>query len=478
MLYGGFDISGYSLSRLEILNIVDMNVEVIELHTSSEFPQTRGFHNILKMGSILVLYGGKTGSGQNLNDLWKFIIFNKKWMKVNEVKDDMFYLYKSKFIFTKMNIYERPVLFGGEDNNREITNDLIVLDFDICLTDTNILDATDCLPCSEGYELNRQKKCGICNPGYYHNINSQLYSISKCEECSIRTYNDLFGQTECKICPFGTFSNNYGLSECKPCDNLKVCLPGSDKPINDDFIITHVNDNYVQDENYAEYIDTNSKIKKHVIEYGLMIVSGLLVLMLLLLAILYKIKKRKLIRFLICMDFIVLTGGYAKKCNGGLITLIYSLLILSLSLSFIFRYIYLNEHIEQIPLSHLANDQAIMESSLKLEVDLIGYPVDCIDNKSDIENLYTCSKQLDISPNGMKKYYCSKTKDGYCRVAFICEDCNTLNNTSIVSIGLNNPNSFIQAFKWNFDSVWNIGFDKSKGYSKIYSIFKPDNNIK
>jgi hypothetical protein len=368
-----------------------------------------------------------------------------------------------------MNGNERPVLFGGEDNNKDITNDLIVLDFDICLTDTNILDATDCLPCSEGYELNRQKKCVICNPGHYHNINSQLYSISQCEECPVRT---------CKMCPFGTYNNKPGLSECKACDSLKVCLPASDEPISDEFILNHINDNYVQDVNYPEYIDTNTNNHKHVIRFGLIIVLGLLVVMLIVLAILYKIQKRKLIKFLICMDFIVLTGGSSKKCNGGLITLIYSLLIVSLSLSFVFRYIYLNEQIEQIPLSHLTNEQAVMESSLRLEVDLIGYPFDCIDKVSEVEKLYTCSKQLEVNPNGMKNYYCSKTQDGYCRVTFICEDCKTLNNTSIVSINIKNPNSFIQAYKWNFDSVWNVGFDRSKGYSQINSIFKPDNNIK
>ena len=78
MFYGGFDRSDYSLSRLEILNLQTYHVKVIEPVVPSEFPYARGFHQMKKFGSIVILYGGKSGTGDNLNDIWKFII-NSHW---------------------------------------------------------------------------------------------------------------------------------------------------------------------------------------------------------------------------------------------------------------------------------------------------------------------------------------------------------------------------------------------------------------
>lgn len=74
LLFGGFDRSDYSLSRSEILNLSDFSVKILEPKIPSDFPYARGFHSMAKYGSILMLYGGKIGTGENLNDMWKFVI--------------------------------------------------------------------------------------------------------------------------------------------------------------------------------------------------------------------------------------------------------------------------------------------------------------------------------------------------------------------------------------------------------------------
>jgi hypothetical protein len=480
MFYGGFDKSGYALSRQEVLDLNTMEMKIVERDV---YPQARGFHSTLRIGSIVLLYGGKIGSGQNLNDLWKFIIDTKRWVKVLETKDDMFYLYKSNFVFTKLGS-ERPVIYGGEDSNREMTNDVIVMDFDICPTDTNILDVTDCLPCAEGYELSRQMKCEVCQAGTYLNIDRKLYANSKCEMCPVRTFNPKEGQSDissCHICPYKTFNNKTGMKTCNDCDNDAICLPGADDQLTDEFLIKNINTAIVDETNYPEYVEKNKQMKKDSLTYGMIIVTSISFICIIILAIMYKVKRAPVTKFLIHIDFLPLTGGNDKKCSGGLITIIYTILILSLTFSFIFRYTYFNEIVEVIPLSQSTNQEVDLESSVRLDVDLIGYNYACTDNKLE-NNLYTCDKDIEAKITNAKgtasnNIFCFISEEGYCRVTLICEDCKNISNMDIISIRLKNKDSFVQVYKWHFQSVWDVILNKSKGYSELQGIAQADSNI-
>jgi hypothetical protein len=477
LLFGGFDKSGYAVARQEILNLYTFEVEVIK---KDIFPQARGFHSTLRVGSIVLLYGGKLGSGENLNDLWKFIIDTRKWIRVVETKEDIFYLYKSNFIFTSIGS-ERPSIYGGEDNNREITNDLILLDFDICPTDTNILDLTDCIPCAEGYELSRQMKCEACLPGTYLNINRKMYSSSKCENCPVGTFNEKYGQSDlssCHICPYQTYNNKTGMKECTPCDMDSICLPGSDKPLSDEFLKSNIANPLVDEQNYPEYIEKNKEVTKNSLTLVWIITPSFLIVGIIVLAIVYRMKPIHVTKFLIYTDFLPLTGGNDKRCNGGLITIIYTILILSLSFSFLFRYMYFNEIIEVIPITQSTNRQVDIESSLRLDVDLVGYQYGCIDSKVE-DDLYTCNKEVEVKfiNSKVNTIYCSLTKEGYCRVTLICEDCKNISNMDALSINLKNKDAFVQVYKWRFLSVWNVIFDKSRGYSELTGVAKAESNI-
>src|SRR5690606_636854 len=142
----------YALSKLEILNLANYTITTVDTFASStEAPIGRGFHSMIRYGSIVILYGGKTAGGDNLNDMWKYIINSKTWVKVDEdkQKEGEFYLYKSGYTFTKINTndyQERPIMIGGENRNREITDDIIFFDFPICQSDTQILGSTPCIP--------------------------------------------------------------------------------------------------------------------------------------------------------------------------------------------------------------------------------------------------------------------------------------------------------------------------------------------
>jgi hypothetical protein len=477
MLFGGFDKSGYAVSRQEILNLNTLELEIIK---KDIFPQARGFHATLRVGSIVLLYGGKLGSGENLNDMWKFIIDTRRWVKMTETKDDMFYLFKSNFIFTKLSS-ERPAIYGGEDNNREMTNDLILLDFDICPTDTNILDVTDCIPCAEGYELSRQMKCEACLPGTYLDINRKMYSSSKCENCPKRTFNNKYAQSDissCHICPYKTFNDKTGMKQCLPCGIDSICLPGADKPLTDEFLIENIANPLVGESNYPEYIEKNNEIKTYSLKVAWIFVPSFTVLTVIVLLICYKLRPNPVTKFLIFMDFLPLTGGNEKRCNGGLITIIYSILIFALSSSFIFRYFYFNEIIEVIPITESTNRQVDIESSVRLDIDLVGYQYGCIDSKV-IEDLYTCDKEIEAKMLNSSKndVYCSISPEGYCRITLICEDCKTIHTMDTLTVNLKNKDAFVQVYKWHFLSIWNVIFDKTQGYSELNGVAKATNDI-
>jgi hypothetical protein len=498
MFFGGFDRSDYSLSRLEILNLSNFSVKIIEPKIPSEFPYARGFHSMAKYGSILVLYGGKIGTGENLNDMWKFIVENYKWVKVNEgpYKEQEFHLFKSDFLFTKLENSERPVIFGGENWNKESSNVIILMDFEICTSDTKILSDYPCIPCSEGYMLNDQKKCVGCSPGDYLEIDNKFYTESKCSRCPAGKYNPFAysqGISACKLCPYDFYNNEAGQRECLKCNRGllpdEVCLPGTTKPKKDDFLLSKVNQDYQQDINFPDFLNTNTKIKTISRTSALIVVSIITSTMLIILLICYKLRKRRVTKFLIYMDFIPLTGGSTKKCSGGLITLIYTILIISLAFSFVMRYVYFNELIEVIPLAYSNSEQDSLKSSIRFNVEIVGDGFMCINpNEAIGDGTFKCSRDLEISKirknSGSENLVisrdltCSLTPEKYCKVSYHCEDCKSMENNDLLQIEIKNNNSFVQLFHWNFESVWADNFDYNKGYSINDGIFKADENIK
>lgn len=234
MIFGGYDMNDNVLSNHLLIDLNTYTLTTIESQQKTDFPSSRAFHQIMKVGTICLLYGGRTTTGENLNDLWKFIINKKKWEKINEKKTHEFYLYRSGFIFTRIHGKERPVLYGGENRNKEINNDLIILDYPICENDETSISSNLCMPCSEGYIFNLLEKCEPCQAGSYHDFNTlkNEYVQSKCTRCPEATYNNKQAAVHingCKICGFNTFNADRGKTSCSKCPDQKICLPGITK---------------------------------------------------------------------------------------------------------------------------------------------------------------------------------------------------------------------------------------------------------
>ena len=224
MIFGGFDSNDNAISNCDLINIDSFVITNI-YKENEERPSSRGFHNILPLGPLLVLYGGKSGNSENLNDLWKFISLTRKWVKITEMNE--FYLFRSGYIFTKLIGTERPVIYGGENRNREIITDLILFNFPICSSETKIFNNNPCLPCAEGYLYTNQQKCQQCSIGTYLDYNEK-YIDSKCLLCPKGTFNDnkgSFGLHNCKICKVKTFNDDVGKSVCDQCGKDELCTP-------------------------------------------------------------------------------------------------------------------------------------------------------------------------------------------------------------------------------------------------------------
>jgi hypothetical protein len=226
MVLGGFDSNDNAMSNCDIIN-VDSFVITNIYKEKEERPSSRGFHNILPNGPILILYGGKLGNKENLNDVWKFVISKKKWIKLTDMNE--FYLFRSGFIFTRLMGSEKPVIYGGENRNKETISDFILLNFPICNSETNILNNDICFPCPEGHILTSQKKCEACGVGTYADY-SEKYIESKCVDCQTGTFNPSkgsFRQESCRICPVNTFNDEIGKSSCRDCRPGELCLPSN-----------------------------------------------------------------------------------------------------------------------------------------------------------------------------------------------------------------------------------------------------------
>lgn len=491
LFFGGFERTNYASSRQEIFNINTNTVRVHLPSSANEFPIARGSHKILKYGSILLLYGGRSGLDETLNDMWKFVMSTQKWIKVDDPnKDEInFYMYKSEYIFTKIKSSEKPVILGGLNKNQEITNNLILLDLETCLSDRKIFSETYCLPCSKGYELH-EDNCIACKPGHYLDINKEIYTQSTCKSCPSGSYNQNFnehGLTGCKICPYGFHNNFVGREKCNPCRSTELCLPASSKPLHDKELLSKIQDDYLEDINYPKYINTNHDLKNISENTAFIIVFAITGTMIIILISAYKINKKKMTKFFISIDFIPLTGGAVKKSSGGLITMLYVILILSLAFSFVSRYIYFNELIEVIPLGNTNNSQDSLKLSISMIIELVGRGFSCIDKDDKInEDSYGCSTDIFISKINDPNYFignnkilsCSQTPSGNCKVKLNCEDCKSIENNDLFQINLKNEQSFIQVYNWSFDSVWAENLDYTKGHSKLKGVFKPDSNIK
>ena len=523
LFFGGYDPNTNNLTnKCEIINVdILSNVEktIIDCNKDNSL-SPRAFHSTIKYGPTLLLFGGEKSATEFHGDIYKFIASDKKWIKLDTNDEDGNFLkiHGSKMLYNYLegSDSDKPIIINADNNY------ILRLSFVRCKNEGEISSDKFCLPCSVGYILVKSK-CTPCRVGQYFHYEKDNYFASSCLSCPSGTYSNKKGGTGlsgCLLCPYNSYNDEYGKRKCKKCPDDKTCLIGSTFPMTYKNIDEKDIENskaYLKYENYPEFVDREQVFKTATFTAGLGLIICLTLFVSFIIFICYCCKTKATLTCLYKMDFIPLTGGNIRKSNGGLITIIYSILICSLATSFILRYIFWNDIVEVSALdTSKSTTRKELKSSIILEVDVFGEYLPCVkekinnknineslaDNGNGNENeneelLYTqCSPEIIFGKNGnytefdnnnnykINPYFsCREINERQCRIRFTYENCESeLKNLNTLNIHFKNNKTYISLYKWVLRNYWdntlyNINNEKKPGYSIAEGIFKANDDI-
>ena len=512
MLFGGYDTKSKTLvDKCEILNIEQLsNIEKSEIIDckNKNSPSPRAFHSTIKYGPTILLFGGESSSKEFYSDIYKYITSTKSWIKLDTNEDKNFIkIHGSKILYNYLegSDSDKPIIISADNNF------ILRVSFVRCSNDKEMKSDKFCLPCSLGYILVKSK-CTPCREGQYFDYKKDNYFSSSCLSCPSGTFSNKKGGTGisgCLLCPYNTFNDEYGKIKCEECPEDMTCLIGSTLPmkykdINEEDIENP--DAFLKYDNYPEFLGREQMFKYATFTAGLSLILFLLFLLTSIISICYCCNRKALLTFLYKIDFIPLTGGNVRKSNGGLITIIYTILICSLGTAFILRYIFWNDIVEFSALdTSKSTTRKELKSSILLELDSFGEYLPCTKEKnnnklnaessSDNEDLLysECSPEIIFGKNGNYSYYndnrnnyfsCREINERQCRIRFIYENCESdLLNFESLNIYFKNNKTYISLYKWVLKNYWDTTLhnvnnnDKKLGYSIAEGIFKANDHI-
>ena len=508
LFFGGYDSKNKNLTnKCEILNLeqlTNLDKSIIDCYKENS-PSPRAFHSTIKYGPALLLFGGEKSSTEYYSDIYKFITSSKTWIKLDTNEDGNFIkIHGSKMLYNYLegSDSDKPIIISSDNNY------ILRLSFVRCEKEEDISSDKFCLPCSVGYILVKSK-CTPCRVGQYFHYEKNNYFASSCRSCPAGTYSNKKGGTGisgCLLCPYDTYNDEYGKTKCKKCPEGKTCLIGATLPM----IYKDINEQdienskaYLKYENYPEFLDREQAFKIATYKAGISLILILTLLVSFIIFICFYCKKKATVTCLYKIDFIPLTGGNIRKSNGGLITIIYSILICSLATSFILRYIFWNDIVEVSALdTSKSTTRKELKSSIMLQIDTFGEYLPCVKEKNkninasleengNDELLYTeCSPDIIFGKNGNytkfnnnPSFSCREINEKQCRIRFTYENCEKeLTNLRTLNIYFKSNKTYISLYKWILKNYWdstlhNANNEKKPGYSIAEGIFKANDDI-
>ena len=511
MLFGGYDsTTNKATDKCELLNLETLpNFEIISCSSRNQ-PSARAFHSTIKYGPTILLFGGQESPTEFYSDIYKFIGPTKTWIKLDAQEDSkILRMYSSSMFYNYLegSYSDKPIIINSNNNY------VLRLSFVRCNNEKEMSSDKFCLPCSIGYILDKSQ-CIPCIEGQYFHFETDNYFSSKCLTCPSGTYSNRRGGTGlsgCRLCPYDTFNNKTGQMYCEHCPQEKTCLIGSRSPMEYKDIKEEDIENskaYLKYDNYPEFLNQKQVFKHATFTAGVTMILAFTCLVGFIIFICYLCYKKHTLTFLYKLDFIPLTGGTLKKSNGGLITIIYTILISSLAVAFILRYIFWNDIIEVSSLdTSKATNRKELKSSIVLELDVFGEYLPCVDkenlkefvknknnglnnNSSYIEGY--CSPDIFFGKNKNYSYFtkerniyfsCISINENQCRIRFVDENCEPeLKSLNSLNFHIKSPKAYISLYKWDLKNYWdttlhNANSAKMPGYSFAEGIFKANDDI-
>lgn len=478
MIFGGYDKDNSLCNEYSLIDLSNNNIITEKL--SSSDPAPRAGASLIRIGTILFLYGGFNDI--SLKDLWKYNIPQKTWTKIS---------YWPEFPSTFQ--------YNSDHNILPMQNQLVLiskkgtllnLNFDLCQSDTDILSNKACMPCNEGFSFNKTEGCNPCKPGYYFQYTSPHYSKGQCSPCppgSINRYGFGYGISSCLLCQYGSINRKSGMSSCELCDSDKdgepdekggVCLVGSNSKIPtsvlsfDEATVKNIErDNFpdfTRGDDYY-YID---RLFNGI--FGYTIIFFVILSIVFMFFLFYKIDSSSCNSFLINCDFLPLTGGAEKKTSGGLITLTYITLITIIFAIFMCKYFLWNQDydISTIPSSSIQKRNV---NTMLVSLAIIGSGIQCEDKAVKILSDYT------LFNSSFTK------KESICSIELRARNFKDFLQFKDISLEISKGVSqlYVKVIKVNISLYWNELFEDEidsnendeSGYSKIVGIFSGNSDI-
>lgn len=317
--------------------------------------------------------------------------------------------------------------------------------------------------------------CYLCTPGTYHRID-------RCVSCPQGYYSEEYGQTECKPCPPGfygalpgssssklcfpcqpnTWQDNAGSASCKLCDpNNDYCPIGTTKKLNRIIGMLYDNLHIVSSEQPLDWPDNSIKVNTSV-QISIIVCCSIIIILFFsfCLGFIWLRKCVFMLDFLFNEKHNYRIGEMRrKKTNpGGILTIVFFILWLTVCFNIIFPYIINNTRDEKTLTPTLSSIGSI--SHLVASVNFTG-PQDIKCTLTSIDNSWTdCHPTLEITESNIKfdrkEFKCMRTviqDEGlFCHIRAIYKDFNTISSFASILFNVNEPTSFASFIGWNIST--------------------------
>jgi len=341
-------------------------------------PSNRFYHRMIGTGNGVVLMYGGENENKTLSEYWMLKVnleSNTIQYIAYQPKSSYFRLifaWREGFSFHYSVRINHPILIGGGFGNNQQGNALLSLPTITC-ANREEFEKEDCTPCPHNSYYNpKLKQCEWCTIEQFFMNNRTDYFNSKCKFCPPGTIGSQSGR--CTSCLPGYIYDPEIKGSCRLWSDEKVCPFGTKHAFK--------RKDFPQKFDSIQYENSPKMFRKSNTSFDNTAMWVLLSILIWLITIfplifwLIKIRptRRYTIKFLKEIDLNPITGGDKRLVVGGVISIIYLIILISCSAGIIIKYFIYNERVEATELANISNQNNLPESYLiNLTVSLYSW---------------------------------------------------------------------------------------------------------
>ena len=274
----------------------------------------------------------------------------------------MIFAWREGFSLHHSSKLNQPILIGGGFGNNQQGKALLALPTISC-ANRQEFEKGDCTPCPVNSNYNpKLQRCEWCTIEQFFYENKTDFFSSKCKFCPPGTIGSQSGR--CTSCLPGFIYDPEVKGSCRPCNDHQIC-PFSTKYA---FERSEFSDKI----DSIQYFNSPQMFKAYISPFDntsmwvmiSMLMCLLTVFPLIYLLIIFKPTRKYAIKILKEIDLNPITGGEKRLVVGGVISLVYAIILFCCSGGIIAKYFLFNERVEATELANIANQNSLPESYL------------------------------------------------------------------------------------------------------------------